>query len=91
MTKLLLAGATGLVGGEALALSLADERVTQVVAPTRRPLPPHPKLLNRLWKPAAYRSPPAGGPSMAASARSERQGRRLHRPQRTALSTSIML
>ncbi|WP_097093748.1 NAD-dependent dehydratase [Novosphingobium sp. Chol11] len=46
MTKLLLAGATGLVGDEALALSLADERVTQVVAPTRRPLAPHPKLLN---------------------------------------------
>lgn len=46
MTKLLLAGATGLVGGEALALSLSDERVTQVVAPTRRPLAPHPKLLN---------------------------------------------
>ncbi|WP_030539964.1 NAD-dependent dehydratase [Sphingobium sp. DC-2] len=46
MTKLLLAGATGLVGGEALALSLADERVTKVVAPTRRPLAPHPKLLN---------------------------------------------
>jgi uncharacterized protein YbjT (DUF2867 family) len=46
MTRLLLAGATGLVGGEALALLLADKRVTQVVAPTRRPLVPHPKLLN---------------------------------------------
>jgi len=46
MTKLLLAGATGLVGGEVLSLLLADERVTQVVAPTRRPLPPHAKLLN---------------------------------------------
>ena len=46
MTKLLLAGATGLVGGEAPALSLADERVTQVVAPTRRQLAPHPKLFN---------------------------------------------
>ena len=46
MTKLLLAGATGLVGGEALKLLLADERVTRIVAPTRRPLPPHPKLLN---------------------------------------------
>lgn len=46
MTKLLLAGATGLVGGHALALSLADDRVTQIVAPTRRPLVPHPKLVN---------------------------------------------
>lgn len=46
MTKLLLAGATGLVGGEALALTLSDERVTQVVAPTRRLLAPYPKLLN---------------------------------------------
>jgi uncharacterized protein YbjT (DUF2867 family) len=46
MTKLLLAGATGLVGGEALALALSDARVTQVVAPTRRRLAPHPKLLN---------------------------------------------
>jgi uncharacterized protein YbjT (DUF2867 family) len=46
MTRLLLAGATGLVGGNALALLLADERVTQIIAPTRRPLPPHPRLLN---------------------------------------------
>ncbi len=46
MAKLLLAGATGLVGGGALAAALADERVTHIVAPTRRPLAPHPKLLN---------------------------------------------
>jgi uncharacterized protein YbjT (DUF2867 family) len=46
MTKLLLAGATGLVGNHVLALLLSDDRVTQVVAPTRRPLAPHPKLLN---------------------------------------------
>lgn len=46
MTKLLLAGATGLVGSAALRLLLADERVRQVVAPTRRALPPHAKLLN---------------------------------------------
>lgn len=46
MTKILLAGATGLVGNEALSLLLADERVTQVVAPTRRELAPHAKLLN---------------------------------------------
>jgi uncharacterized protein YbjT (DUF2867 family) len=46
MTTLLLAGATGLVGRETLALLLADDRVTQVVAPTRRSLAPHLKLLN---------------------------------------------
>jgi uncharacterized protein YbjT (DUF2867 family) len=46
MTRLLLAGATGLVGSEALGLALSDARVTQVVAPTRRPLAPHPRLLN---------------------------------------------
>jgi len=46
MSRILLAGATGLVGGNALKLLLADKRVTQVVAPTRRPLAPHAKLLN---------------------------------------------
>jgi uncharacterized protein YbjT (DUF2867 family) len=46
MTTLLLAGATGLVGREALALLLADGRVKQVVAPTRRALAPHQKMLN---------------------------------------------
>jgi len=46
MKTLLLAGATGLVGRHALRLALADTRVERVVAPTRRPLPPHPKLLN---------------------------------------------
>jgi len=46
MTKLLLAGATGMVGTAVLTLLLGDERVSQVVAPTRRPLPQHAKLLN---------------------------------------------
>lgn len=46
MAKILLAGATGMVGSAALTLLLADDRVTQIVAPTRRALPPHPKLLN---------------------------------------------
>src|SRR5579862_6196226 len=46
MTRILLAGATGLVGTAALGLLLADERVTQVIAPTRRPVLPHAKLLN---------------------------------------------
>lgn len=44
MTSLLIAGATGLVGGQALALALEDARVDRVVALTRRPLSAHPKL-----------------------------------------------
>lgn len=43
--KLLLAGATGLVGGHVLAQSLADPRIDAVIAPVRRVLPAHPKLL----------------------------------------------
>ncbi|MBA4224726.1 MAG: NAD-dependent dehydratase [Methylobacterium sp.] len=43
--KLLLAGATGLVGGHVLAQALADPRIDAVIAPTRRTLPAHPKLL----------------------------------------------
>lgn len=46
MSRLLLAGATGLVGQATLALALASPRVVAVVAPTRRALPAHPKLLN---------------------------------------------
>jgi uncharacterized protein YbjT (DUF2867 family) len=46
MTKILLAGATGMVGNAALRLLLNDERVTRIIAPTRRPLPPHAKLIN---------------------------------------------
>lgn len=44
--SLLLAGSTGVVGQEVLRLALADPRVSLVVAPTRRPLPTHPKLEN---------------------------------------------
>jgi len=43
--KLMLVGATGLVGQQALQLALADERIDEVIAPTRRPLPRHPKLI----------------------------------------------
>ena len=46
MKRLLLLGATGLVGQQVLAQALADTGVAQVVAPTRRTLTPHPKLLN---------------------------------------------
>ena len=43
--RLLLVGSTGLVGSHVLQLALADSRVSAVVAPTRRELPAHPKLL----------------------------------------------
>ena len=46
MTTLLLAGATGLVGQAVLTQCLCDPRIMQVVAPTRRALPAHPRLLN---------------------------------------------
>ncbi|MEG1116160.1 MAG: NAD-dependent dehydratase [Janthinobacterium sp.] len=42
--KLLLVGATGLVGSEVLRLALTDARVSRVVAPVRKALPAHPKL-----------------------------------------------
>ncbi len=44
--KILLLGATGLVGKNVLAQALAHPAITGVVAPTRRPLAPHPKLIN---------------------------------------------
>ncbi|MCI4235888.1 NAD-dependent dehydratase [Dickeya dianthicola] len=43
--KLLLVGATGLVGHQVLLKALADTRITQVVAPVRRVLPAHDKLI----------------------------------------------
>lgn len=46
MTSVLIAGATGLVGHHALLKALADPRIERVIAPTRRPLDPHPKLKN---------------------------------------------
>jgi len=48
MKRLMLVGATGLVGSHVLRLALADPLVEQVVAPTRKSLVPHPKLLNPL-------------------------------------------
>jgi uncharacterized protein YbjT (DUF2867 family) len=44
--KVLILGATGLVGRNALAQALAHPAVTQVIAPTRKPLPKLDKLLN---------------------------------------------
>lgn len=46
MLKLLIVGATGLVGGKALKLALEDARVSSVVVLSRRPVKPHPKLEN---------------------------------------------
>jgi uncharacterized protein YbjT (DUF2867 family) len=46
--KILLLGASGLVGKNVLAQALAHPAITGVVAPTRRPLAPHPKLTNRV-------------------------------------------
>lgn len=43
--RLLLAGATGLVGGHVLAQALADPRIDAVIAPVRRALPAQSKLL----------------------------------------------
>ena len=44
MTKLLIAGATGLVGKLVLAQALADKRVDRVIALTRRPIASSDKL-----------------------------------------------
>lgn len=44
MTRLLLAGASGMVGREVLRQALADPRIGEIVAPVRRPLAAHPKL-----------------------------------------------
>ena len=46
MATLMLVGATGLVGQSVLAQGRAHGQVQRVVAPTRRPLSAHPKLLN---------------------------------------------
>src|ERR1700677_2256859 len=44
--KILLLGASGLVGKNVLAQALTHPAITSVVAPARQPLPPHPKLIN---------------------------------------------
>ncbi|MDO8756392.1 MAG: oxidoreductase [Elusimicrobiota bacterium] len=53
-----VAGASGLVGGHVLRRLLDDPAVARVIAPTRRTLPPHPKLENPLIT-AGY--PPMSG------------------------------
>lgn len=42
----LIIGASGQVGQALLQLALQDPEIIRVVAPSRRPLPPHPKLKN---------------------------------------------
>lgn len=46
MKTFLILGATGAVGSQLLAQALRHPDVAKVVAPTRRPLHPHPKLTN---------------------------------------------
>ena len=46
--KVLILGATGLVGRNALAQALAHPTVTQVIAPTRKPLINQDKVMNRV-------------------------------------------
>ena len=41
--KLLLLGATGLVGGRALQLALSSAAISEVIAPTRQALPAAPR------------------------------------------------
>lgn len=48
MKRLMLVGATGLVGSHVLQQALAHPGVTEVVAPTRKPLTPQPRLVNPL-------------------------------------------
>ncbi len=42
--RLLIAGATGLVGGHVLRQALDDPTIERVIAPVRRPLPAHPRV-----------------------------------------------
>lgn len=44
--KILLLGATGLVGSELLKLLEQDPGISKIYAPTRKPLPPSEKLVN---------------------------------------------
>ncbi|MCU5773384.1 NAD(P)H-binding protein [Erwiniaceae bacterium BAC15a-03b] len=46
MSRVLLTGATGLVGSHLLRLLIAEPRVSEIIAPTRRALPPMDKVTN---------------------------------------------
>ena len=56
MASVIILGATGLVGQQLLKQALDNERISQVIAPTRRPLTSHPKLINPI---VDYRHLPA--------------------------------
>jgi uncharacterized protein YbjT (DUF2867 family) len=49
--KLLLLGATGLVGGQTLELALCNSAFSEVIAPTRKPLPARDRLVNPIGSP----------------------------------------
>jgi uncharacterized protein YbjT (DUF2867 family) len=65
MRTLLLVGSTGLVGQSVLQQALDHPAVGQVVAPTRRPLPAHPRLLNPV---VDFEALPGDAPWWAADA-----------------------
>ena len=46
MVNLLILGGTGLVGQQVIYQALGDASISRVIAPTRRPLAPHAKLIN---------------------------------------------
>lgn len=46
MNRVLLTGATGLVGSHLLRLLIQDARIDEIIAPTRRPLPAMRKVVN---------------------------------------------
>lgn len=46
MSRVLITGATGLVGSHLLRLLVDDRRVSEIIAPTRRKLPEMPKVTN---------------------------------------------
>lgn len=54
--RVLLIGSTGVVGEQVLRLALAEPCFGGIVAPTRRPLPPHPRLANPLVDFSALRA-----------------------------------
>jgi uncharacterized protein YbjT (DUF2867 family) len=53
MKTALIAGSTGLIGGQLLELLLTSDRYDKVVALTRKELPAHSKLVQVKWEPAS--------------------------------------
>jgi uncharacterized protein YbjT (DUF2867 family) len=63
--QVLLAGATGLTGGELLECVLGDPAAPTVIAPARRPLPPRRGLINPVGELAALLPELRGEPEVA--------------------------